>query len=115
MAENKKIPVVSKAVIVPFILITSLFALWGLANDMTNPMVRGFQKVLELTNTQASLVQLAFYGGYFTMAIPAALFVNKYSYKKGVLLGLAMRPVLYYSGRQLQTKVTVSSWLPFTY
>ncbi len=90
MAENKKIPVVSKAVIVPFILITSLFALWGLANDMTNPMVRGFQKVLELTNTQASLVQLAFYGGYFTMAIPAALFVNKYSYKKGVLLGLAL-------------------------
>ncbi len=90
MAENKKIPVVSKTVIVPFILITSLFALWGLANDMTNPMVRGFQKVLELTNTQASLVQLAFYGGYFTMAIPAALFVNKYSYKKGVLLGLAL-------------------------
>ncbi|WP_273565483.1 L-fucose:H+ symporter permease [Maribacter halichondriae] len=90
MAENKKISIVSKAVIVPFILITSLFALWGLANDMTNPMVRGFQKVLELTNTQASLVQLAFYGGYFTMAIPAALFVNKYSYKKGVLLGLAL-------------------------
>lgn len=90
MSNSNKIPVVSKAVIVPFILITSLFALWGLANDMTNPMVRGFQKVLELTNTQASLVQLAFYGGYFTMAIPAALFVNKFSYKKGVLLGLAL-------------------------
>ncbi|TMU57290.1 L-fucose:H+ symporter permease [Flagellimonas algicola] len=90
MAENNKIPVVSKAVLIPFILITSLFALWGLANDMTNPMVRGFQKVLELSNTQASLVQLAFYGGYFTMAIPAALFVNKFSYKKGVLLGLAL-------------------------
>ncbi|WP_396633900.1 L-fucose:H+ symporter permease [Maribacter sp. R86514] len=90
MNSSEKIPVVSKSVLVPFILITSLFALWGLANDMTNPMVRGFQKVLELTNTQASLVQLAFYGGYFTMAIPAALFVNKYSYKKGVLLGLAL-------------------------
>ena len=90
MAENKKIPVVSKAVLIPFILITSLFALWGLANDMTNPMVRGFQKVLELSNKQASLVQLAFYGGYFTMAIPAALFVNRFSYKKGVLLGLAL-------------------------
>ena len=90
MNEPSKIPVVSKSVLVPFILITSLFALWGLANDMTNPMVRGFQKVLELSNTQASLVQLAFYGGYFTMAIPAALFVNRYSYKKGVLLGLAL-------------------------
>lgn len=93
MNTSEKIPVVSKSVLVPFILITSLFALWGLANDMTNPMVRGFQKVLELTNTQASLVQLAFYGGYFTMAIPAALFVNKYSYKKGVLLGLALYAV----------------------
>ncbi|MBC6998789.1 L-fucose:H+ symporter permease [Cytophaga sp. FL35] len=88
--EESRSPVVSKKILVPFILITSLFALWGLANDMTNPMVRGFQKVLELSNTQASLVQLAFYGGYFTMAIPAALFVNKFSYKKGVLLGLAL-------------------------
>lgn len=90
MNTSKRIPVVSRSVIIPFILITSLFALWGLANDMTNPMVRGFQKVLELSNTQASLVQLAFYGGYFTMAIPAALFVNRFSYKKGVLLGLAL-------------------------
>ncbi len=90
MIEKKKIPIVSKAVLVPFILITSLFALWGFANDLTNPMVRGFQKVLELSNKQASLVQLAFYGGYFTMAIPAALFVNRFSYKKGVLLGLAL-------------------------
>ncbi|WP_209400111.1 L-fucose:H+ symporter permease [Pseudozobellia sp. WGM2] len=90
MIKDVKSPVVSKSVLLPFILITSLFALWGLANDMTNPMVRGFQKVLELSNTQASLVQLAFYGGYFTMALPAALFVNKYSYKKGVLLGLAL-------------------------
>ena len=93
MSTSKTTPVVAKQVLVPFVLITSLFALWGLANDMTNPMVRGFQKVLELTNTQASLVQLAFYGGYFTMAIPAALFVNRYSYKKGVLLGLALYAV----------------------
>ena len=93
MTKSAKLPIVSKSVLVPFILITSLFALWGLANDMTNPMVRGFQKVLELSNTQASLVQLAFYGGYFTMAIPAALFVNKFSYKKGVLLGLALYAV----------------------
>ncbi|MEM8523328.1 MAG: L-fucose:H+ symporter permease [Bacteroidota bacterium] len=83
-------PVVAKSVLVPFILITSLFALWGFANDITNPMVSAFKKVLELDNFQASLVQLAFYGGYFTMALPAAIFVNKYSYKKGVLLGLAL-------------------------
>jgi len=90
MESTKKIPVVSKELIVPFILITSLFALWGFANDITNPMVRAFQKVLELSNVEASYVQLAFYGGYGCMAIPAALFVNKYSYKKGVLVGLAL-------------------------
>lgn len=87
--ENKA-PVVSKKVLFPFILVTSLFALWGFANDITNPMVSAFKKVLELDNFKASLVQLAFYGGYFTMALPAAIFVNKYSYKKGVLLGLAL-------------------------
>ncbi len=90
MESSEKSPVVSRTVMVPFILITSLFALWGFANDITNPMVKAFQKVLELSNVKASLVQAAFYGGYFTMAIPAALFVNKYSYKKGVLLGLAL-------------------------
>ncbi len=106
MSSESKIPVVSKSIIVPFVLITSLFALWGLANDMTNPMVRGFQKVLELSNVKASLVQLAFYGGYFTMAIPAALFVNKFSYKKGVLVGLALYSIgalLFYPAASLES------------
>lgn len=76
--------------LVPFILITSLFALWGFANDITNPMVAAFQTVMELSATKASMVQFAFYGGYATMAIPAALFIRKYSYKSGILLGLAL-------------------------
>jgi FHS family L-fucose permease-like MFS transporter len=67
-----------------------LFALWGFANDITNPMVAAFKRVLELNNTQASFVQLAFYGGYFTMALPAAFFIKKYSYKTGILLGLGL-------------------------
>lgn len=83
-------PVVSKEILLPFILITSLFALWGFANAVTDPMVSAFKKVLELDNFQASLVQLAFYGGYFTMALPAALFVRKYSYKSGVIIGLLL-------------------------
>ncbi|MFD2828279.1 L-fucose:H+ symporter permease [Leeuwenhoekiella polynyae] len=93
MKNQSKVPVVAKSVLLPFILITSLFALWGFANDITNPMVSAFKKVLELDNFQASLVQLAFYGGYFTMALPAAIFVNRYSYKKGVLLGLGLYAV----------------------
>lgn len=85
-----KAPVVPKGILLPFILITSLFALWGFANDITNPMVSAFKKVMELDNYEASLVQMAFYGGYFTMALPAAIFVNRYSYKKGILLGLGL-------------------------
>ncbi|RRQ48005.1 L-fucose:H+ symporter permease [Maribacter algicola] len=90
MTQKEKIPVVSKKVIIPFILITSLFGLWGFANAVTDPMVQAFKKVLELSNSQAAWVQMAFYGGYFCMALPAALFVRKYSYKVGVLIGLAL-------------------------
>jgi len=81
---------IEKKYLFSFILITSLFALWGFANDITNPMVAAFKTVMEISNAKASLVQFAFYGGYATMAIPAALFVQKFSYKKGILLGLAL-------------------------
>ena len=86
----KKPKIVSREVLLPFILITSLFALWGFANAVTDPMVQAFKKVLELSNSQAAWVQMAFYGGYFCMALPAAHFIRKYSYKIGVLIGLAL-------------------------
>ena len=86
----EKTKLVEKKYLITFILITSLFALWGFANDITNPMVAAFQTVMEISAAKASLVQFAFYGGYATMAIPAALFIRKYSYKKGILLGLAL-------------------------
>jgi len=89
----EKIPVVSKKVLIPFILVTSLFALWGFANAVTDPMVQAFKKVLELSNSQAAWVQMAFYGGYFCMALPAAMFMRKYSYKTGILIGLALYAV----------------------
>ncbi len=85
--------VLEKKFVVPFVLITSLFALWGFANDITNPMVAVFQTVMEIPASEAALVQFAFYGGYGTMAIPAALFVSCYSYKAGVLLGLSLYAV----------------------
>ncbi|MGB5822205.1 MAG: L-fucose:H+ symporter permease [Saonia sp.] len=90
---KEKTAVVPKKLILPFILITSLFALWGFANAVTDPMVQAFKKVLELSNSQAAWVQMAFYGGYFCMALPAALFVRKYSYKTGVLIGLLLYAV----------------------
>ncbi|SFB82804.1 MFS transporter, FHS family, L-fucose permease [Algibacter lectus] len=91
MNKKERIPVVSKELLFPFIIITSLFALWGIANDLTNPMVSAFKKVMpELSNIQASLVQFAFYFGYFFMAFPAALFIRRFSYKSGILLGLSL-------------------------
>ncbi len=84
-----KSPVVEKKYLVSFILVTSLFALWGFANDITNPLVAAFSTLMEISNAKAAMIQFAFYGGYATMAIPAALFIKKYSYKKGILLGLA--------------------------
>lgn len=84
---------VEKKYLLPFIVITCIFALWGFANDITNPMVAAFQTLMELPAAKASLIQFAFYGGYATMAIPAALFIRKYSYKSGILLGLALYAV----------------------
>ncbi len=84
---------VEKKYLLPFVVITCLFALWGFANDITNPMVAAFQTLMELPAAKASLIQFAFYGGYATMAIPAALFIRKYSYKSGILLGLALYAV----------------------
>ena len=86
-------PIVEKRYLFTFILITSLFALWGFANDITNPMVAAFQTIMEISAAKASLIQFAFYGGYATMAVPAALFIRKYSYKSGILLGLALYAV----------------------
>ncbi len=76
--------------LIPFILITSCFALWGFANDITNPMVKAFSKIFRMSVTDGALVQVAFYGGYFAMAFPAAMFIRKYSYKAGILLGLGL-------------------------
>ena len=100
-----KQPILSKdgvSYIVPFILITSCFALWGFANDITNPMVKAFSKIFRMSATDGALVQVAFYGGYFAMAFPAAMFIRRYSYKAGVLVGLglyALGALLFYPAK----------------
>lgn len=91
--SQSKAPVVPKSFLVPFILVTLLFPLWGFANDITNPMVAAFKNILLLSNFESSLVQGAFYGGYALMAIPAAIFIKRFSYKNGILLGLALYAV----------------------
>ena len=87
MSDKKVVPA---QYIYPFILVTSLFALWGFANDVTNPLVKAFREIFLISNAQSSLVQVAFYGGYATMAIPAALVIRKFSFKSGIVVGLLL-------------------------
>jgi len=88
--NESKTDVIPSKFILPFIMVTSLFALWGFANDITNPLVKAFREIFQISNAQSSLVQFAFYGGYATMAIPAAIFIRKFSYRSGIIIGLAL-------------------------
>ena len=84
MSESKKF---SK---LPFVLITSLFLIWGLSNNMTDTLLAAFKKIMSMSDFQTSWIQIAFYGSYFCLAIPAALFIKRYTYKSGILLGLGL-------------------------
>lgn len=88
--SKAKVPILSKEYIVPFIMVAALFPLWGFANDITNPLVKAFKDIFLISNAQSSMVQFAFYLGYGIMAIPAAIFIRRFSYKSGILLGLAL-------------------------
>ena len=81
---------IEKQYLKPFILVTSLFLLWGLANKMTDTLLSAFKRIMSMSDTQTSLIQFAFYGAYFCLALPAALFIRKHSYKSGVVLGLCL-------------------------
>ena len=74
----------------PFILITSMFFMWGLANNMTDTLLAAFKKIMSMSDFQTSWIQVAFYGSYFCLALPAALVTRKFDYKTGVLIGLGM-------------------------
>ena len=86
--NNNKTKIIGEGMLLPFILVTLLFPLWGFANDVTNPLVKAFKDIFLISNAQSSMVQFAFYLGYGIMAIPAAIFIRRFSYKSGILLGL---------------------------
>lgn len=108
-SSTGKFPVVPKEYLIPFILTTCCFSLWGFANDFTNPLVKVFEQVFIISTSQASWLQFAFYTGYFCMAIPAALFIRRYSYKAAIILGLAL-----YGGGALITipaSISANFWI----
>lgn len=82
--SGKKLP------LLPFALVTSLFLLWGIANDMNGTLLAAFKRIMSMSDLQSSLIQMAFYGSYFCFALPAALFIRRFTYKSGILLGLAL-------------------------
>ncbi|MCK5269865.1 MAG: L-fucose:H+ symporter permease, partial [Sedimentisphaerales bacterium] len=88
--DSAKTRVIPGSFISSFIMVTFLFSLWGFANDITNPMVAAFKNILLISNFESALVQFAFYGGYCVMAIPAALFIKRFTYKSGILVGLTL-------------------------
>lgn len=79
-----------KKSLLPFVLVTSLFLLWGLANNMTDTLLAAFKRIMDMSDAQTSLIQFAFYGSYFCFAMPAAIFISRHSFKSGIILGLLL-------------------------
>jgi MFS transporter, FHS family, L-fucose permease len=105
LKSQKLLEFEGKRYTVPFVLLTTLFFMWGLANNMTDTLLAAFKKIMSMTDFQTSWIQIAFYGSYFCLAIPAAVFIKKYSYKSGVLLGLGIfifGALLFYPASQTQ-------------
>ena len=90
MSTSPTTSIIPKQYLLPFILTTCCFSLWGFANDFTNPLVKVFEQVFIITTGQASWLQFAFYTGYFCMAIPAVFFIRRYTYKAAIMLGLSL-------------------------
>ena len=112
ICTNTILPVmktIEKRYLAPFVLVTLLFLLWGLANNMTDTLLSAFKNIMDMTDAQTSLIQFAFYGSYFCFALPAALFIRKYSYKSGIILGL----ILYSGGALLFYPASVAASYTF--
>ena len=87
MMKNK---LTTREFLLPFIMITSLFFLWGIAHGMIDTLDKHFQQILHLKKWQSSFIQFSLYGAYFTMALPAGYFMRKFGYKKGIIFGLSL-------------------------
>src|SRR5580765_3478372 len=84
---------IGRGMTVLFVVVTGCFTCWGIAADLTTPMVAGFKRIFVMSTFQASLVQLAYFGAYFLLAIPAAMINEKFGYKAGLLSGLGLAAI----------------------
>ncbi|MEM1070850.1 MAG: L-fucose:H+ symporter permease [Planctomycetota bacterium] len=83
-------PILPPGAKLPFVLLASCFLWWAIANNLTDPLIKVFKEIFGMSTFQASLIQMAFYGGYFCMALPGAMVARKFNYKAGVLAGLGI-------------------------
>ena len=89
----KKQPLIDKDMVLPFWLLTSCFIVWGLAQDLTAPLVTAFKGIFTMSTFEASLVQFAYFGAYFCLALPTAFLNQRFGYKVGVLTGLGLAAI----------------------
>ena len=102
---ESKFMITTKKYLVPFILITSLFFLWGFAHNLNPILIPHLKKACQLTDLQSALIDSAFFIGYFVMAIPAGIIMKKYGYKSGIILGLLLFAVgafMFYPAAELR-------------
>lgn len=95
--------------LLPFLLVSLLFLLWGIANNMNDTLLAAFKRIMSMSDLQTSLVQFAFYGAYFCFALPAAIFIMRFTYKAGILIGL----ILYAIGTLLFYPAGLAASYPF--
>src|SRR3954452_3722206 len=86
-------PLLGRGMLILFIALISCFTAWGIAQDLTTPMVAGFKRIFDMSTFQASLVQLAYFGAYFLLALPAAFINQRFGYKTGILSGLVLAAI----------------------
>ena len=104
--EKQRVALVEKQYIIPFVLLTSLFFLWGFAHAILDVLNKHFQELLAITKAHSALIQVTMYMGFFVMAIPAGLFINRYGYRRGVVFGLLLYGVgslLFIPGQNLMS------------
>ncbi|HEX8346932.1 MAG TPA: MFS transporter, partial [Actinoplanes sp.] len=104
--RDKRPPLIAPGMLVLFIALIGCFTAWGIAADLTTPMVAGFKRIFDMSTFQASLVQLAYFGAYFLLALPAAFINQRFGYKTGILTGLGLAAIgafAFYPAAKIQT------------
>jgi FHS family L-fucose permease-like MFS transporter len=94
-----------------FLLVTGLFLLWGVANNLNDVLIRQFMKSFELSRVRAALVQFAFYIGYFSLSVPAAMLMQRHGYKFGLVTGLLLFGTgIHYCEKRQDFKIEIQKW-----